>query len=91
MKKTIIITATLLMSLSVLLSVEEDVKKRFENTEVVKAKETEIVKLEVMKPDIERYQKKKDTVVTNEYYRINKTILRSTNNVLLNKWLKELK
>lgn len=91
MKKIIFILTALAVSFSLLMGVEEDVKKRFENTKVVQAKETEIVKLEVMKPDVERYQKKTDTMVSSDYFRIDKTILRSTNKVLLNKWLKELK
>lgn len=74
-----------------LLGVDEDVKKKFEKAQVIKAKEVENVKFEVMKPDIERYQKKTDTDLTSGYSQMFKNNLRATNKVLLHKWLKELK
>jgi hypothetical protein len=74
-----------------LLSIDESVKKRFEKTQIIKAKEVEVVKFEAMKPDIERYQKRSETDISKGYYQINVKSIRSTNKVLLNKWLKELK
>lgn len=92
MKKSLIITSTLLMSFSLLFCVNEDVKKSFENVEVAKSTSgPELVRREAMKPDIEWIRNKTNTAIATEYYRINKNILRSTNKVLLNKWLKELK
>jgi hypothetical protein len=90
MKKVVLVAATCLLSISILLSVDEDVKKKFEKVQVFKGKD-EVVKVEVMKPDIERYQKKTDTIIASKGYRLDRKIIRATNKLLLNKWLKELK
>jgi len=76
---------------SSLFGVDDKTKKRFEKAKVYKAKEVDIIKLDVMKPDIERYQKKTDTDITTGFYQLNKRSLRTTNRILLNKWLKESK
>jgi hypothetical protein len=90
MKKIIVVLSFILM-VTALLSIDESVKKRFEKTQIIKAKEVEVVKFEAMKPDIERYQKRSETDISKGYYQINVKSIRSTNKVLLNKWLKELK
>jgi hypothetical protein len=91
MKKILITIAFVLCTMHLLLGVDEDIKRKFEKTEVFRAKEVDVVKFEVMKPDIERYQKKTDTDLSSGYYQLYKNTIRSTNKVLLNKWLKELK
>ncbi len=91
MKSMLIIMLLIFTSSVLLYGVEASVKKRFEKVQVIKAKDVEIVKMEIIKPDIERYQKKTDTVLYPGHIRFNKKIVRATNRVLLNKWLKEIK
>jgi len=91
MKRLLISIVLIVCTINILLGVGEDVKKKFEKTQVFKAKEVDVVKFEVMKPDIERYQKKTDTDLSVGYHQLYKNTIRSTNRVLLNKWLKELK
>lgn len=90
MKKLVLLIPILLI-VSALLSVDDNVKKRFEKATVIKAKEVEVVKFEAMKPDIERYQKRSETDLSKGFFRLTLKSIRSTNKVLLNKWLKELK
>ncbi len=71
--------------------VTDTTKKRFEKAQVIRQTKTEIVKFEPIKPDIERYQKKTDTDFTRGFYQLYKKNIRTTNKVILNKWLKELK
>ena len=80
-----------LIFINILSGIDENIRKKFEKAQVYKAKEVEVVKFEVMKPDIERYQKKTDTDLSSGYHQLYKNTIRSTNKVLLNKWLKELK
>ena len=91
MKKLLFSVTLLVCTLSILFGVDESVKKKFEKAQVYKAKEVEVVKFEVMKPDIERYQRKTDTDFSSGYYQLYKNTIRSTNKIILNKWLKELK
>jgi len=91
MNKSIYIIIILMIVFSSLFGVDDKTKKRFEKAKVYKAKEVDIIKLDVMKPDIERYQKKTDTDITTGFYQLNKRSLRTTNRILLNKWLKESK
>ncbi len=90
MKKLIAISILLLL-ISTIAGIDENTKKRFDKAKVFKAKEVEVVKIEVMKPDIERYQKKTDTDLSSGYYQFYKKNIRATNRILLNKWLKEFK
>ncbi len=91
MKRLILLIVVISCTLNLLFGVDESIKKKFEKTQVFKAKDVEVVKFEVMKPDIERYQKKTDTDISSGYYQLYKNTIRSTNRVILNKWLKELK
>jgi uncharacterized protein Yka (UPF0111/DUF47 family) len=91
MKKLLVLIIMICFYLSLLQGVDESVKKKFEKEQVFKAKEVEVVRFEAMKPDIERYQKKTDTNYSAGYYQLFKNNIRSTNKVILNKWLKELK
>lgn len=81
----------LLIWSALLLSIDDDTMKKFEKAHIHKAKEVDIIRFEPMKPDIERYQKKTDTNISTGFYQLYKNNLRTTNKVLLNKWLKESK
>ena len=91
MRKRIVLIIILTQILIFLFSVDETTRKRFEKVQIQKAKEVEVVKFEAIKPDIERYQKKTDSDLSTGFYQLYKKNLRTTNKVLLNKWLKELK
>lgn len=91
MKKVLLILSLILFVVSILFGVDETTRKKFSQTSVVKAAEVEVVKFEVLKPDIERYQKKSDTDLTSGFHQMYKNNLRKTYKVLLNTWLKESK
>ncbi len=91
MKKFLLILSLVLFVASILYGVDETTRKKFSQTTVVKAAEVEVVKFEVLKPDIERYQKKTDTDLTSGFHQMYKNNLRKTYKVLLNTWLKESK
>lgn len=80
-----------ILVISMIYGIDEKTKKRFEAARVYRATEIEVVKLEIMKPDIERYQGKTDTDRSIGLSQIIKNNIRKTNRVLLNKWLKEFK
>jgi hypothetical protein len=91
MKKTILLLTLLIFIVSILSGVDETTKQKFSKAQVQKAKQIEIVRFEPLKPDIERYQKKTETDLSQGFYQLYKNNLRQTNKVLLNKWLKESK
>ncbi len=91
MKKSHLLIILLMIWSVILLTIDDDTMKKFEKAQVHKAKEVDIVRFEPMKPDIERYQKKTDTNISTGFYQLYKNNLRTTNKVLLNKWLKESK
>lgn len=91
MRKIIPLFLTILLSSCLLSGVNDETLKKFEKTQVVKEKQVEVVKYEAMKPDIERYQKKTATNLTNGSYQVYRNNIRNTNKELLNKWLKEFK
>lgn len=91
MRKRIVLIIIFTQILIFLFSVDETTRKRFEKVQIQKAKEVEVVKFGAIKPDIERYQKKTDADLSTGFYQLYKKNLRTTNKVLLNKWLKELK
>ncbi len=72
-------------------AVNQDTLKKFEKTQVYKEKQVEVVKLEIVKPDIERYQKKTNTNINTGFFQLYKNNIRKSNRVLINKWLKEFK
>ena len=91
MRKSILILILLILITYFLHGVDETTKKRFSKTEIYREKQVEIVKFEALKPDIERYQKKSEIDLSKGYYQLDKSNIRKTNKVLLNKWLKEFK
>jgi hypothetical protein len=90
MRKTLPLFLAILLASCLLSGVNDETLKKFEKTQIVKEKQVEVVKLEAMKPDIERYQKKTSTYLSGSYH-LYKNNIRNTNKVLLNKWLKEFK
>ncbi len=72
-------------------SVEENTRAGFERAQRVMIGDQEAISAEAFKPKTEVYQKKSETIVQPVYYRFNQNLLRATNRILLNKWLKESK
>jgi hypothetical protein len=72
-------------------TVEENTRAGFERAQRVMIGDQEAINAEAFKPKTEVYQKKSETVVQPVYYRFNQNLLRATNRILLNKWLKESK
>ncbi len=81
----------LMMSIAVLQAQTPDVRREFEQVEVYRPQQADIIDIKARIPDHSIYQRKTDTATTPVYYRFNQNILRETNKSLLNKWLKESK
>lgn len=72
-------------------SVEESTRAGFERAQRIQIGDQEAISAEVFKPKTEVYVPKVETSVKPIYHRFNQNFIRTTNKILLNKWLKESK
>lgn len=80
-----------MISVMILQAQTTDVRQEFEGVEAFRPQQTDVIDIKARIPDHSIYQRKTDTVIMPIYYRFNQNILRETNKILLNKWLKESK
>ncbi|PKN80991.1 MAG: hypothetical protein CVU48_00210 [Candidatus Cloacimonetes bacterium HGW-Cloacimonetes-1] len=91
MKRIVLLFMTVMASL---LMYAQETKPSVSGYEGVQANKQAVqfeIKFEQRTPAIDVYMQKTDTKVKPVYYKFNFNLLRTTNRVLLNKWLKESK
>ena len=72
-------------------TVEQTAQTGFQRGGALNLGVEETITAEAMIPQSSVYQIKTDTPVKPVYYRFNRNVVRETNKILLNKWLKESK
>ncbi|MDZ4121774.1 MAG: hypothetical protein U1C33_05100 [Candidatus Cloacimonadaceae bacterium] len=85
------ISVTLLLAQTPSTGVQQTAEPGFRRASAVSLGAEETITAEAMIPPSGVFQKKTDTPVKPVYYRFNRNVVRETNRLLLNKWLKESK
>ena len=91
MKKILLLCAASLLSLSIYCQEAKPTVKGYEGVKTNKETDVLSTRYEQKVPAINVYLQKTETSVKPVYYKFNYNLLRTTNRVLLNKWLKESK